>query len=759
MARIEPFPAKATLGTVASGPQIEVAEASASLLYYLEAIWRRKWSVLMVTLVATVLGLFKAASIAPVYLAEARMLVAFHQPSIAGVQQVEGTPLYWHFYETQSDVLRSRVVAEGVVRKLGLDLRSGESQPGAGETGPGVGGRSGIHDLYLNAKRAVASWLPLQIFELEPRAAGVVRSSRENAIAAVAGGLLVRGGKKSEVLIVGYESTDPEHAAVVANAATDAYVDFRRRSRKKSASEATQWLSDRLADLRGKVAESEQALSEYQALHGLVDTQSRESIISARLGTLSAELIKAQTERNKIETQFAHLKRSMSVGSHGDLDVEDVGLETALSQWHEQKRRVSELSKRYGEKHPKMISARSDLQSSENLVVAQKRKALQKVKSDVELARVKEGKIASLIEAQQAQMRGLSGQAFELSKLEREVEANRKLYQSFLTRFKEADVSQEYDKTNVRIIDPAQVPTVPVRPDRKRIVAGAAFIGLFLGIGLALLRQLMDRTLRLPDDVTDRLKLTVLGSVLKVSSKRDRAGELEKIVLNNPRGIFAESINDIRTALLFSRMGHVPEVLLVSSPGPGDGKTTLASNLALSMRNRGKTVLVDGDLRQGRIDQLARVARKPGLVDVVGGLAPLREAIRPYPEAEQLYILSAGSGVPDALEVLSSDNFAELVRALREQFDYIIIDGPPVLPISDSLVLGALADGVLLVVQSGHTKVPAARESMRRLEHAGARLVGAVIQQVGAKQLRDAAGYYSYDYSYHRYPGPETHRG
>jgi len=760
MAKIEPFPTNPAPEGSAPVPQlIEPSDPSASMRQNLQVIWRRKWSILMVTLIATVIGMFKAASIPPVYLAEAKMLVGFNQPVVAGVvQHVEGTPLYFHFYETQADVLRSRVIAESVVRKLGLDLKplvpqTRQKTPEENSTQWGT-----IHNSYVYAKKIVIAWLPFNIFELEPRAEGVVRTSRQNAINAVSAGLSVRGGQKSEILVVGYASTDPEHAAAVANATTESYVEFRRQSRKKSASEATQWLSGRLTDLREEVENSEQALSDYQSRHGLVDTQSRENIISARLGTLSAELIKAQTERNKVEAQFAQLERSLSAGTQVDVENDDAGLERAIAKWHEQKRRVAELSKRYGEKHPKMISARSDLDSSELLVATQKRKAMQKVRKEVQLARVREGKISSLIEAQQSQMRGLSGQAFELSKLEREVAANRKLYQSFLTRFKEADVSQEYDKTNVKIIDPAQVPTVPVRPDRKRIVAAAAFIGLFLGIGLALVRQLMDRTLRSPDDVSDKLNLTVLGSIIKLGSRRANASSPERMALEDPRGVFAESINDIRTALLFSRAGGAPEVLLVTSPGPGDGKTTLASNLALSMRNRGKTILVDCDLRQGRVHQLTSTERQPGVSDVVAGLTPLSEAIRSDPVAEQLYVLPGGTQAPDPLELLSSERFDELIRALREQFDYIVLDGPPVLPVSDSQVLATLADGVLVVLRAGQAKIPAAKETLRRLEHAGARLVGAVLQQVSSRHLRYAAAYYRYDYSYHGYGGSGSGR-
>ena len=573
------------------------------------------------------------------------------------------------------------------------------------------------------------------------------------AINQALGGLNVKGGKQSEVLVVSYESTEPAKAAQYANAFAQSYMAFRLDSRQASASSATSWLSERLEELRIKVMESEQALNAYQSKHGMVDSQSRESIISARLGTLSAELIRAQTARGQAEANYGQLLRlSKRPGTPeiGSLAISDPLFLDAHKSHVVQLRKIGELSERYGEKHPKMISARAELGNTQQRMEAEAGKVVERAKKDLEVARIKEAKLSGLISDQQDRMRSLSGKAFELAKLERDVAANRRLYESFLTRFKESDVSQDYRMSNVRLIDPAQTPLSPVRPNREQIVIGALMVGLVLGVGLALVRQFLDRTVKSPDDVEAHVGLPVLGSVMR-TRKGWSSRPLEKLSLDEPRGIFAESVNDIRTALMFSRVDSAPRILLVTSPASGDGKTTLASNLALALRNRGKTLLVDADLRRGRVDEVFGASGRPGLSDVIGGQATLSEAVMPDSEAENLYILPAGTRPPNPLEILSSLKFARAIENLAESFDHIIIDGPPVLPISDSLVMGSVVDGAIVVVHAGKTHIDAAKVSVRRLEQSGTRTLGVVLQRVDAAKLRVYADYYPRDRAYYRY--------
>ena len=314
-------------------------------------------------------------------------------------------------------------------------------------------------------------------------------------------------------------------------------------------------------------------------------------------------------------------------------------------------------------------------------------------------------------------------------------------------------MAEDYDVTNVRILDRAQVPRAPFAPDKRRMMMSALFVGLIVGLGIALLRHHLDRTFKTPTDVEAELDLPVLGTLRRIKAKRGIRPE--RIAQADPNSAFSEAINDVRTAVQFSRVDDPPRVLLVTSALAGEGKTTLASNLALAQSKRGRTLLVDGDLRKGRVDQLGGLAGSKGVTDLLSGEATLEEVIFADPEFDGLHLLPGGTIPPNPLEVISSAKYARLLTELRTQYDYVIIDGSPLLAVSDSLVLGHLADGVILVVQANKTTHDAARDALKRLSSAGIRPLGSVLQQVDLKRMTSYSyryaqydsGYYGYTYS------------
>lgn len=731
-----------------------VDERQMVFLDYWRIVKQFRWSVLAIALIAGIIGVLNALSATSLYQAHARLLVKFNQPNISNVQQFEPTPLHWLFFETQRDIIKSRAVAEQVVARLGLD----EIAPLAPQRAPA----ESPDDPTLRQRMRgwvsdFKSWMPEE-FRPPERPPLDAQARREALVGSVLGGVSVTGGKESEVLVVSVVSADPEMAAAMANAFAQEYIDFGLDSRATNVQQATSWLGQRIEELRHQVTASENALREFQAREDLVDTANREKIISAKLGTLTAELIKAQSRRSEAGARYNQVTALLENGDDDESLVTIINTAMVLDAHRvkvSQERRVSELSERYGYKHPKMIAAKADLQDAKRRLSVEIDKSANNIRKERELAAAQEDRFRGMIAQQQTEMRKVSGKGFKLKQLEREVEANRRLYETFLARFKEADVADEYHVSNAQIIDHAIVPITPFKPNRKRMVMIAVVIGLGIGVLVAVLRDHLDNTFKTKEDVEHSLKLPVIGMLPKLRSGPLSKHKSERLVLNEPRSPFAEAINDVRTAILFSRIDTPPKVVLITSPLPGEGKTTLALNLALAFSRRGRTLLIDADLRKGRLEELVHLNNHPGLTDMLSGQCAADEAIVADQEAENLFLLTAGTSPPNPLEVISSRRFSEELGKFRNSFEHIVIDGTPLLPVSDSIVLARIVDVAVMTIKSDDTAREVALEALKRMEASRVRPVGVVLQYVDMRKLRgygrryvaSYSGYYGYSKS------------
>jgi capsular exopolysaccharide synthesis family protein len=718
-----------------------------ALLDYWRIIRRYRWSVLGIVVVAVTIGIFNALSATSVYQAKARLLVKFNEPNISNLQQFEPTPMHWLFFETQADIIKSRAVAERVVENLSL-AKSLAVIDGQNDSASTVRSDS-LGDRLRKFLEDLKSWLPEE-FRV-PQAAPLSAEARYTALVnGVLGGVKVTGGKESEILTVNYVSADAKMASMLANAFAEAYIEFGLESRSSNVQEATSWLGRRIEELRQKVVSSENALREFQAREDLVDTVNREKIISAKLSTLTAELIRSESRHNEAKTRYQQVKSYLEKGSNYEAVAAAVD-SAIVFEAHRNKvmleRRVSERSERYGEKHPKMIGARADLLEASRRMRVEVDKAIDNVRKELEIAAGQERQLRQMIGRQQSEMRTVSGKAFELRQLEREVDANRSLYETFLARFKEADVADEYDVPNARIIDRATVPGSPFKPNRHRMVFIATIIGLGIGILIALLRDRLDNTFKTKDDIEEHLHLPVIGMLPIVTAGSTNKVVVERFVLTDPRSAFAEAVNDVRTAILFSHIDTPTKVVLVTSAVPDEGKTTLASNLALAFCRRGRTLLLDGDLRKARLQEVTNQEGKLGLTNLLSGECSAKEAIIADLEAENLFLLMPGTLPPNPLEVISSKRFSENMTRLRNSFDYIIVDGTPLLPVSDSIVLARMVDATVLTIKSDSTTHDLALEALKRLRSVRIDPVGVAMQQVDMKKMRNYGRSYSAAYS------------
>ncbi|MFC3093311.1 polysaccharide biosynthesis tyrosine autokinase [Alteromonas sediminis] len=690
---------------------------------YWRTIKRGKWIILLITLSCLILGGLLASNMTPLYQATSKILADPQQPNANRDEQYIASALVFLFYETQYEIIQSRNIAETVVDKLGLVEKYKQEQAALkAEPKSGLSAMLDNWKMELSAlagkEEAAAPAKPLSDAEIKTMLAMQIQ-----------GGLEVSGGKQSQVINVSYSSDDPQKAADIINAVADAYIAFGLESRLGEVRNTEQWLGEQYQKLGEKLQESEAALSAYRSSQGLVDTSQQERLANAQLQNLNSELIRAQTKLSE-ETEQYQAVQSVTPGTPGYYSLAPVlANKTASDMVKEQAaraREVEQLEQRYGEKHPRMIAARSALKSTRDNLNSEIEKIIANVEKNYRSAQTQVQNVQRLIAESRAEIQGLQGNNLELVRLEREVENNRRVYESFQSQLMQANVNSEFDASNVHIIDRATVPKAPYKPNKKLILVLAGMFGLFAGTVLVFLKELLDNTFKTPDNIEDKIKIPSLG-ITPVVKKSKSESTPEKQYLDDPRSTFSESINTIRTGLLFSNIDNPPKTVLVTSSTGSEGKSTLALNLAAAYSNIGKTLLLEVDLRKPSIARYLGLTPQEGLSELVTGSVQNTESLLQTKVKDNLTVITSGAMPRNPAELLSSKKFEKVMEALKRNFDYIVLDGPPTLPVSDSCILGNKMDAVVMAVKAEDTKVNVAKEAIKRLRNHNANVIGAVL--------------------------------
>lgn len=727
------------------GFQATENESSIDLSQYIRALRRRKWNIILITCLTLFIGLFYLINASPVYQASAKIQADPIQPNASAQDSFLMNSLVFLFYETQYEIIKSRKVAETVVDKLNLVEKYKQEASDIEESEEGF-------NLTENLRALVKYFSPDLETEVKKEVVDQDEKLRVMLASTIQAGLNVDGGTQSQIINITYQDQDPVLAAQIVNATSESYIEFGLESRLDQIKDTAEWLTEQLDDLRKTLQESEDKLQQFRLSQNLMDTEQQQQIANTQLQTLNTELVKAQTklsEAQELYSQVLRMKqnnddyRSLGPVLQNNTIRDLVREESTLN------RKVKELSERYGEKHPKMIAARSDLISAQANLEREVSKVVDNIEKEFRLAQVQEENIKRLIKNTTDDLQSYQGNSFELTRLEREVENNRRIYENFLGRLMEADVSGDYDATNIRIIDKATVPDYPVKPKPAVIVFISIFVGVFLGIVYSLAREFMDEVFRTPDDLERELGIPSLGvTPLIKQGKNDVAAE--KQYMSDQRSTFSEAINTIRTGLLFSDIDNPPKTILITSTNGSEGKTTLAINLAVALSQLSKTLLIELDLRKPAIARDLGIEAKPGLSDLISN-KNTEISFQKINDIENLDIITCGSIPPNPMELISSKTFNELIERLKEQYEHIVIDSPPTLPVSDSCVLAKNSDATIIAVKAEETKISMAKETLSRLQKVNAKITGVVLTQASAKKM----SYYGEHYFQDKYYGLE----
>ncbi len=718
-----------------------------TVLDYWRIIIRYKWSVVGLTLAGVLIGISYAFTTTPIYKATATLLVEPAQPKFVNIQALEGPAPLTLFYETQYEILGSRAIAETVVQNLSLASNEWFLR-----------GRNPAQsyqwDLWPETWR---DWLPEDAVDTEPATRNKMATQRLQEH------LNIVGGQKSQIIVVEYEDPNPALAARIVNNVTHAYSQYGLESRLTMVKEATSWLSARLQNLKSQLENSERQLQAFQDRESMVDSSNRRRILETKMANLASLLVKSQAARAEAEIRYRQV-HEMKLAGKGYEELVPLSNNSLVERLFEEfgrlERKLSELGERYGDRHPRMIAAKADRDETERRLVLEINRVAEVIFKDFEAAKAQELEAQRQIDELQQDMQNVAGKGFQQAKLEREVESNRQIYETFMARFKEIDGAGETDQLNVRVIDSAAVPVLPFKPNRGSILFLGLVFGLSLGIGLALLRSNLDNTFKKGADIEEKLLLPVLSELVQLDAAQLGAHMPERFVFHEPRSVFAEAVNHIRTGILFSDLDDPVQTLVVTSSQPSEGKTTLSSNLALSFAHMGRTLLVDADMRRPALRRVLGWEQRPGLSEWIAGSVELEQALRQDDECATLYIMTTGQIPPNPLELLSSNRFRQQIEKLKQEFDYIIFDTPPMLPVSDALVLGNLVDKVILSVRFDVTTYPLAEEMVKRLRSNNIEPLGAVLSMVDMRKLKAYYGnrYYKSNYgeAYGKYYGDEV---
>jgi capsular exopolysaccharide synthesis family protein len=711
------------------------------LLDYLIVLRKHQWLITFFLLAIVSIVTIATFRMKPVYEATARIEIDRENANAIHFNDSQEYDMYEdleNYITTQSKILTSETMAMLTVKSMGLDRL------------PQFGGDPGKPP--------------------KPAPPGSDASlQRPAALGAFLGALSVKRVPNTRLLDVTFESTDPSLAARVVNGHLNNFIEQNFRSRYEAATQASNWLAGQLNEMKIKVENSEDARLAYERDNQIWTIDEKNDISTQKLADLNKQLTEAQADRINKEAVY-------QLAQSGNYDAiaavrESTVIQDILKQQTALSSQYAEAVTQYGPKFPKVIRIQAQLKDLDQLVTREKENIGNQVEADYRGSRQRELLLKQALDDQKVETNQMSEKLVQYNILNREAEANKQLYDGMLQKLKEAGISAGLRSSNIRIVDPALIPYGPSRPNRTRNIMLSILVGLIGGIGLALLREYLDNTVKTPDDI-ERLarlpSLAVVPALSNSSGKRKGAfskllkapvvaskeGRAELISHNMPQSQMSEAFRALRTSLLLSQADHPPQVILMTSALPREGKTTAAVNLAVTLAQLGdKTLLVDADLRKPGINRALSLVdgKHAGLSSYLAGVSSLDLITVPHPAITNLAAIPTGPIPPNPADLLSSRRLTELIAELRSQYKFVVIDSPPIMAATDAVILSVLVDGVLMVVRSGETPKEAFTRTRDLLAGVKCHMLGVVLNAVDASSPDYYYSYRYYPYSYGGY--------
>lgn len=792
------------------------------LQHYLRILRKFKIPITIFTACITALAAYYAYTATPIYSSTSILLIESQANSpITFEQLVGGETENSEYYQTQYEVLRSRGLAKRVVDKLNLwehpefgytettvelDSTAARSETtnivegaffspidsikravgiqtdtamssGGGsvvidldnpsQVSPAMGGSdalsSGVDPDFANNADGAAFSLALTADSLG--SGEQLTAYQQGVLGNFMSRLTIEPLRKTKLVNISFQSPDPVMAAIVANTVGEEYINSYLDAKIELTTRASLWLNQRLTELKKTLDNSEDRLIAFKQENGLVDVGGSVGRLNEQeLLLVTAELAQARSELSSKQSLWREVQslqgNSDLLGSlpafQADRLVQSVKIDQGQAQ-----RNLDELRNRYGDRHPRVVDAKSQLATLEVTLAGHVARVAGSVSNDYQLSQQRVAAIEAKLNVGKTEIQNIGTKTFELDALEREVETNRSIYDTFFSRITEAKSADGLEAANARISDYAVPPTFPFKPKKQLIIALAALASLILSVLMAFLYEQMDETVKGTNDVEGRLGMKLLGILPLI--KGGLFNKAQKLPLN-PQDIpdknrtFKEAVNTARTAICLDDGATPRKVIVITSSVPGEGKSTASINLAYSLAQLERVLLVDADMRRPTIAKAAGFDKGiPGLSNLITQTVPANQCIVRGAFGGTFDILPSGPMPEQPLELLSSKRFEKILEQLGKHYDRIVIDSAPTQAVSDALVLAKLSDAVVYIIKSHETSIELVKRGTERLRQVNAPIAGALITQVDIDKITAYGGDYYYQgyYDYYGYHDKE----
>jgi polysaccharide biosynthesis transport protein len=752
-----------------------------SLGEYWHVLVKHRRMILLIFFIISGLGAYFALSATILYTATATLKIEPQNPQVTGVGELQQLELRGQsdYYQTQFVLLARRALAARVITELGLASKQAFTSAEVRSPNP----VSHITNLTSRVLKFFSSYI-VPLFPAKPltgesqildSTGGGGKLPIELAVSAdlidqYLGFLTVLPQENTRLVNVNFTTPHPTLSQALANAHIQAFMRMSLESRFGLTKEARDFLDQKKSELRQNLEKAETALNAFRRTHGVLSVEKGENIVVDRLVDLNKQLTAARGQRIEAESLY----RTVENRSNQDvLDIMKQGmvqqLKSDIAKLESEKARLATVFK---PDHPGVQELNQQIAAARQALNKEIADVVRGIRSNYAAALAKEKGLQAEADNQQRDALQLREVGVEYSLLQEEVNTNRNLYQSLLKRLSETNVSNDLAVSNMQIAEWAAKPRSPSGPNVTVFLMASMFSGLLLGVGLAFLREFFDSTVGTPEEVWRSVGLGTLGVVPHLKFLRqstynggqtsriaqgnqyelaDAAPAKDLIINQNPLSIVNESYRAIRTSLLLARAEKPPQVVLLTSPSPGEGKTTTSLNLAISLAQDGRIVLlVDGDMRNGNCHDRLGLRNHRGLSNVLTGGLSLKEGIQ-QTQVNGLSLLSCGVRPPNPSELLGSRKMTEIIKELRQNFEFILIDSPPMIPISDAAILSVVADGVILIFNSVRTSTAYAQKAVARIDMVRAPLLGVILNAVNLDNP-NYSYYRTYSHYYHQGP-------
>ena len=744
----------------------------AGLLEYWQMVRRHQMAVILATIVGGIVGCLLTLPEPRMYQAHATMEVQGLNQEFLGMKNVNPTMTptsadYPQFdIETQVKILQSNSLLRRTIGKLQQ------------------------HDRPTNLRPPdrLGSWR--KAFHLVPPTPDALW---RQAVGAAAGNLKVRSSGTNRIVDISSASTDPRVAADFVNTLAQEFIEENLESRWKTTEYTGEWLTKQLQDLKMKLEKADDELQAYARATGLVITDEKNNVDDSKLSDLQKELSDAHGDRVTKQSKYEMASSSPPEALPDVLD--DAGLQQSRTALADLRRQLAQLRTTFTANAPEVKRVQAQITTIEEGFQKQSANIVMRIRNDYESAKRREALLAAAYATQAQRVSDESDKAAHYNLLKREADSNRTLYETMLQTLREASISSALRASNIRIVDQADSPGVPFKPDVSRSVIVGVLTGIFLGVGFAVLRERADRTLQDPGDLSYYLKLTELGVIpergmetpqrLALSPLKNGkvwhngngnghgapelpraeilADSLDLISWQQKSSLLAECFRTTLTSILFSGgNGTHPKVLVITSASPKEGKSTIVSNLGIaSAEIKRRVLLIDADLRRPRLHKTFTVDNGFGLSDLLSDSGPVdeqlfRKAFCPT-AMPNLFLMPSGGSRHGFSGLLYSHRLSEIVELARKEFDMVLIDTPPMVNISDARVIAHHGDGLIFVVRSAVTTRDAALVAKQRFSDDGVQILGTILN--GWNPNTPGYGYYRYYYAgYYHYYGSTTQK-